>query len=1035
MRRCWLMLVLVGTALPVFAAKRVTVEQLEQALTADHGKPDALIARHLSDLELTERLNDAKLAQWEADLPGAQARQALLLLADAASFLDLPQAEILQMPPPDFAAQRQMIALTVTYVSQTLKRLPDFSATRLTSHFEDTPQGYTSAAAFVAALPLQFVAQSSARVLYRDGGEVVDTAAMKGKNPEAPQGLTTTGEFGAILVTMLVDAAHGKLAWSHWEQGTAGPVAVFRYAVPKEQSHYEVSYCCVAQPGASSVEPYPFHQVAGYNGEFAIDPANGTVKRVTLKADLRSSDPIVVADMLVDYGPVEIGGKTYVCPVKSISISRAVAQVSQNVLAGRGRMPQSTILYAPGHLQTRLNHVAFEQYHLFRAETRLLADFGSEPGAPAGNDAPSGESAAVMKSSASSAPSDVSALPPDTAAPLSSPVTELPTSSAAAAPPAVESASPAGGATIAAAPAAAAQGFSPAFLGPAGATDVPVFKANSEAVVVDVVVTKGNDQPIVNLRKEDFQLVEDGQAQRVDLFEEHTASTAPADPLPPMPANVFTNQPVVPPGDSVNVLLLDSLNTPKPDQAFVHQQILNFLKNIQPGTRVAIFALGSKLRYIQGFTDDPAVLRAALNDTKLMKPESSPASRTRQDDVDDADHIKTMEMMNGGHMTAGIEAVQQAHADFAGYQGGEAVQMTLAALRRLALYLAGVPGRKNLIWFSSTFPVTIFPSAKEKNLSTAQRTYGQQIKDTADVLTSSKVAIYPVGAEGTMINRTIDTDASLGGPVKGTMEDYIDANSSRAGTIAAMEQLASDTGGEAIFNTNDLNKAIARVVQNGSHYYTLVYSPTNRNMDGKYRRVEVKVNGGRYKAAYRHGYYGDQAAIRKAASEPEDDGDADPLRPLLGYGLPSASQLLYGVRVLPASPQPDATAERAGGNAALTGHVTRYTIDFMIRWTDVDLDVTSKGTHAGKIQVGAIAYDRDGKPLNWIGTKQLMNLNTETYAAVQRSGIPASLQLDLPAEAVSLQTGIYDWGSRRVGTLQVPLAGTSRSVTASPGAN
>jgi hypothetical protein len=270
------------------------------------------------------------------------------------------------------------------------------------------------------------------------------------------------------------------------------------------------------------------------------------------------------------------------------------------------------------------------------------------------------------------------------------------------------------------------------------------------------------------------------------------------------------------------------------------------------------------------------------------------------------------------------------------------------------------------------------------------------------------------------------------------MEDYSDANSGRAGTMAAMEQLASDTGGEAIFNTNDLNKAIARVMQNGSHYYTLVYSPTNKNMDGKYRRIEIKVNGGRYKVAYRHGYYGDQAAMRNASSEAQNDGDADgdpdPLRPLLGYGLPSATQLVYGVRVLPASPQPDAKAVRKGGNTALTGQVTRYTIDFMIRWTDVDLDTTAKGTHAGKIQVGAIAYDRDGKPVNWIGTKQLMNLNAATYAAVQRSGIPASLQLDLPAGAVYLQTGIYDWGSKRVGTLQVPVASLSQPVTASLGA-
>ena len=1015
MRRGWFLLVFAGMALPGFAAKRVTVEQLKQTLIADHGKPDPAVARQLSGLELAERPNNATLAQLEAELPGTQARQALTLLVDLASFLDLPAAEIPQTPAPQVAEQRQIMALTVTYVSEMLRRLPNFSATRVTSHFQDTPGGYDKGGmVFVGAEPLQFVARSSANILYRDGSEILDVAAAKGKK-DAVQGLTTSGEFGSILATVLIDAAHGKLAWSHWEQRESAPVAVFRYSVPKEQSHYEVTYCCVAEAGKILGEWRPFHEVAGYHGEFAVDPKSGTVFRVTLKADLKPTDPINAADMMVDYDAVEIGGKPYICPVKSVSISRVAAQVAQSAALGSRNgalLAQSGVQYTPGILQTLLNDVVFEQYHLFRAEARMVADAAS-------SEQKSDVHSSVASGMVSTPSQDtVQVAVPDSSSPVGPP----PEPSVAAATPDLPQP----------APVEPESAFTPAFQGPAAAIDVPVFKAKSEAVVVDVVVTKGNDQPVPDLRKENFQLMEDGQPQRVDLFEEHSPSDAAANALPPMPANVFTNQPAAPPGDSVNVLLLDSLNTPKPDQSFVHQQILNFLKNMQPGTRVAIFTLGSKLRYIQGFTDDPALLRAALNDPKLMKPDSSPASRTRQDDVDDADHIKMMEAMNGGHMTAGIEAVQQEQADFAAQQGGEAVQMTLAALRHLALYLAGIPGRKNLIWFSSTFPVTIFPTEKETNLSTAQSTYGRQIRETADVLTLSKVAIYPVGAEGMATNHTVDTDASLSSPVKGSMDDYTDANSSRAGTMAVMEQLASDTGGEAIFNTNDLNKAIGRVTQNGSHYYTLVYSPTNKNMDGKYRRIEVKVNGGRYKVAYRHGYYGDQAAMRNSASESQNDadGDSDPLRPLLGYGLPSATQLVYGVRVLPASPQPGAKAERAGGNTALTGQLTRYTIDFMIRWTDVDLDTTSKGTYAGKIQAGAIAYDRDGKPLNWIGTKQLMNLNAETYAAVQRSGVPASLQLDLPAGAVYLQTGIYDWGSKRVGTLQVPVGGLSQPVTA-----
>ena len=68
---------------------------------------------------------------------------------------------------------------------------------------------------------------------------------------------------------------------------------------------------------------------------------------------------------------------------------------------------------------------------------------------------------------------------------------------------------------------------------------VPVFKASSEAVVVDIVVTKGRDEPVTGLRKEDFQVTEDGKPQPVDFFEEHAPDNAPAAPLPQMPPNVL----------------------------------------------------------------------------------------------------------------------------------------------------------------------------------------------------------------------------------------------------------------------------------------------------------------------------------------------------------------------------------------------------------------------------------------------------------------------------------------------------------------
>ncbi len=142
-------------------------------------------------------------------------------------------------------------------------------------------------------------------------------------------------------------------------------------------------------------------------------------------------------------------------------------------------------------------------------------------------------------------------------------------------------------------------------------TDPPVYKTHAREVVVDVVVTKGNDQPVNGMRAQDFVVMEDGKPQKVDYFEEHSARSLPQGefkPLPPMPAGVYTNVPPAPESDAVNVLLIDTLNTDKQDQTYVRAQILDFLKKMQPGIRVAVFVLGGKLRMVQGFTADSAAL-------------------------------------------------------------------------------------------------------------------------------------------------------------------------------------------------------------------------------------------------------------------------------------------------------------------------------------------------------------------------------------------------------------------------------------------
>ena len=139
--------------------------------------------------------------------------------------------------------------------------------------------------------------------------------------------------------------------------------------------------------------------------------------------------------------------------------------------------------------------------------------------------------------------------------------------------------------------------------------NVPALKTTTRAVVVDVVVTDKNGSSVGGLQQRDFSVLEDGKNQAVDFFEEHTTTNAPPASLPQLPTNVYSNEPSVATNEAVNVLLLDSLNTEEADQAYAHKQIEGFLGSLQPGMRVAVYTLNTRLRLLQGFTSDGALLR------------------------------------------------------------------------------------------------------------------------------------------------------------------------------------------------------------------------------------------------------------------------------------------------------------------------------------------------------------------------------------------------------------------------------------------
>jgi hypothetical protein len=184
MMRKWSTLVLLAAIVtPLLAEKppatqMVTVEQLEQALATVHGVRDGNLAKQISDMKLTERLSDARLARLENELRGPQTRLALVALADESQFLNLPAAEIPSTAVPGAAGQAELLARTMDYVKTTVAKLPNFYATQTTTRFVGTPTviAYDLHEGLfppdVAYRRLSAIGTTSATVLYRDGQEV-----------------------------------------------------------------------------------------------------------------------------------------------------------------------------------------------------------------------------------------------------------------------------------------------------------------------------------------------------------------------------------------------------------------------------------------------------------------------------------------------------------------------------------------------------------------------------------------------------------------------------------------------------------------------------------------------------------------------------------------------------------------------------------------------------------------------------------------------------------------------------------------------
>jgi VWFA-related protein len=508
------------------------------------------------------------------------------------------------------------------------------------------------------------------------------------------------------------------------------------------------------------------------------------------------------------------------------------------------------------------------------------------------------------------------------------------------------------------------------------------FRAEVNYVEVDARVIDAQGRFVATLAPTDFQIFEDGQPQKVSVFSVVNLPVERAErPL-------FANRPIEPDVQTnlsaltgrVYLIVLDDLHTTPLLSTRTRNAARQFVERYMGSNDVAaVVTTSGRADAAQEFTSNPRLLLAAIDKFMGRKLRSATLNKLDQS-----------AMALPGEAPTDLDAAERGHN----------ARNTLDALGNLARALENIRGRrKALVYFSEGVDYDINDPFNNRDATAVMDASRAAIA----AATRANVAFYGIDVRGLGAGfDTLSEVASFPSDQTTGLNSSALFNETRLGQDS-LRVLSEETGGFAVVNTNDVPGAFQRLVEENSSYYVLGYYPTNDRRDGRFRKIEVRVDKPGLTVRARRGYVAPRGRAQSAklagpndASEELREAMSSPV-PVAGLPLEAAASVFKG-------------ADNKGA----------VVISATIGARDLSL-VEKDGTFNNDLEFAFMAVDHAGKAYSGDRNVLNMRLKPDTVKRLRAGGFRVISTMDLPPGRYQIRVAAREANTRRAGSLSYDI--------------